>query len=1173
MNRRSKLGRRTGKKAFPGGFSLIVTVSMLVLLALLGVGLLSLSSVTLRSSRADLSQAEARSNARMAAMMAIAQLQSMTGLDTRVTASAKLMDENNVEAAGVWRSWEGSNHNNDGMPIPPNYDLKRRVGNPEEPLGGDGSGRFLGYLTSTSFMEQGNGTTVPGASTTGISGYVKMVSDGTVEDADEVYLEPTYVGSANNSRAGAISWWTTGDNSKALVNVGQFEEPNLASEWQQRLRGNRLPDPSVFGLQELDSMTPEDTYLASKGSLQLLDSTDLDGDEFYDLTTYSRGLLTNVATGGWRKDLSLFSENYNSLPRSRLRLFGVEPGEHLLYSRATSSSRPSNALLYHWADYLGSASAPAWQQTPPVCSWTALVNYMKSYEKLRSSSPSSVVMSPSAGSVTNKGTSGRYSFQEEIRMHPQVARIQWVFSLGSTRATGRDYYPGIVVTPIITLWNPYNVSLSLRDFVINFDEVFPLRLSYEIAGKAYNDIPLNRIVNNSILADFPSVVLGPGENKVYGMNNTTPVTNNGRQTMTLREGYQPNGGAIFRELDNNSMIEVSGSDTFRITNVKFSAQGLEGVGSSEGIGVRFQVNSSASNNAEIIVMSYDTNELGGESIIDQLYPPITAPLPVRVADVAGSKNIPFATATLGLRMVSPPPTDARFESIRTKGMLQANPLQHYAEVGAANDGNAINNLAGSGAYHTVNAPYDFVIQEAQHWNDSAVTVEFDRSTNQGYIVSGTTSLDGLNRCVLAEIPTRPLQSLADLQHFDVRNNNQMPPFQFNLIGNASAHPVFAPDQVAITTSGQFAGLSNDDSYLLNHVLFDDWFMSSIAPDPRDFSRQIERSAEEVFLDFLEGDEELPNWYYLAGDLAGEEEPEDLADKYVSGGVDSESGLYPFETVASLLEVDGMFNINSVSVDAWRAILKRNRDLEVPHFNASGSVTVENSEEPAFPRTTVASDVNTKGSSVTGVLHGEGALVGGYPTLTDTQIDALAEEIVEQVRERGPFLSLAEFVNRQLTQNTDRALAGTIQRALDILAESQDSSKNPFLELIQSGQEITRQPPGSTDYKFPEAALGSTNFGVPGWVRQADILRSLAPIMSARDDTFTIRAYGDSRDRSGEIIAQAWCEVVVQRTPKYVDDADSPQVIPFSDEMTSEENRRFGRRYQLLSFRWLNEDEV
>lgn len=84
-----------------------------------------------------------------------------------------------------------------------------------------------------------------------------MVSTGTLDTADEVFLEPTIISNSEGDETGAFSWWTTGDNSKALVNVDSEEEAVSESEWQHRLRGNRLPDPDIFGLAELDDMTTE----------------------------------------------------------------------------------------------------------------------------------------------------------------------------------------------------------------------------------------------------------------------------------------------------------------------------------------------------------------------------------------------------------------------------------------------------------------------------------------------------------------------------------------------------------------------------------------------------------------------------------------------------------------------------------------------------------------------------------------------------------------------------------------------------------------------------------------------------------------------------------------------------------------------------------------------------
>jgi len=53
-------------------------------------------------------------------------------------------------------------------------------------------------------------------------------------------------------------------------------------------------------------------------------------------------------------------------------------------------------------------------------------------------------------------------------------------------------------------------------------------------------------------------------------------------------------------------------------------------------------------------------------------------------------------------------------------------------------------------------------------------------------------------------------------------------------------------------------------------------------------------------------------------------------------------------------------------------------------------------------------------------------------------------------------------------------------------------------------------------------------------------------------------------------ARAWCEAVVQRMPAYVDGSNSVDDRPSE---LNPINARFGRRFSIVSFKWLSPDEI
>ena len=106
--------------------------------------------------------------------------------------------------------------------------------------------------------------------------------------------------------------------------------------------------------------------------------------------------------------------------------------------------------------------------------------------------------------------------------------------------------------------------------------------------------------------------------------------------------------------------------------------------------------------------------------------------------------------------------------------------------------------------------------------------------------------------------------------------------------------------------------------------------------------------------------------------------------------------------------------------------------------------------------------------------------------------------------------------------------------------------------------------------FDKSMVKETSAGLPGYLKQQDILRPLAPIMTCRGDTFTIRVFGESiNPTTGDPTGKAWCEAVVQRIPGYTDDVIAAWELPPENS----NNNRFGRRLKVIKFRWLGSDEV
>jgi len=267
----------------------------------------------------------------------------------------------------------------------------------------------------------------------------------------------------------------------------------------------------------------------------------------------------------------------------------------------------------------------------------------------------------------------------------------------------------------------------------------------------------------------------------------------------------------------------------------------------------------------------------------------------------------------------------------------------------------------------------------------------------------------------------------------------------------------------------------------------------------------------------------------------------------------------------------VFNVNSTSVAAWKAFLRANRNLAIDYAQSGGT---DGSSGSPFPSST------SPAAPGNGAAPCAAALWSGFSRLSDSQVELLAQKIVDEVKLRGPFMSLADFINHRVgTPKTAANYLGALQAAIE--AANINSA-------VQSGAGgVAPVYSGAISKYLPDPLpIGNrkTTTGIATDITQADLLLPLAPRLAARSDTFRIRGYAEVRSQDGsKILARTTCEAVVQRFPEYMDPAtDATNNEPW-DEATNplapsasklnSINQKFGRRFKLVTFRWLNSIEA
>ena len=252
---------------------------------------------------------------------------------------------------------------------------------------------------------------------------------------------------------------------------------------------------------------------------------------------------------------------------------------------------------------------------------------------------------------------------------------------------------------------------------------------------------------------------------------------------------------------------------------------------------------------------------------------------------------------------------------------------------------------------------------------------------------------------------------------------------------------------------------------------------------------------------------------------------------------------------------------------------------------------------------------------------------GFANLSDTQIANLANAIVAENKARfaittrserdlakapgsrlfgglpkatTPYLGLSEFINRFLTPETWASRCGALQAAIFRADQTYNAGLSDRLFANVADRKLTQDSlKTATSSWFPNpenieltAQTGTsrahTAMAAPGNLLQSDLLQSLGPALATRSDTFSLRCYGEAALDNGEI-GSAWMEVVVQRIPEFVDPtnaaetgagvpkplkiAPSAATDPTLSTALTPVNNVLGRRFKIVSMRWLKADEI
>jgi hypothetical protein len=1099
---------------------------------------------------------QARANARLALEAALSELQQTAGPDRKVTARSGILGAGvaRPNLTGVWRSWE---IDPDNPPTSADYGAGRES-------------KFLRWLVSSADSEAPArldfARQAPDA-----DGSALLMGGGTLGDgapASGFVFGDKVAGETPGNR---YAWAVLDEGVKVRINTPfQNQTGSTAAATMELGAGERPGTEFIDGLGALgrnlfEAGSPEYETLARRIDPRgFIAASAAHGEGLpaalkgltHDVTYFSSGVFCDVAHGGLKNDFHLLVNGNLSRSHRGKRIFGNYPDPAPTWDAIRNYATIHRNLLNHEGAPLLKIQVPRLYRPYYVRSGNITPN------------PGGILKGP--------------------LLVPTVARVQMVFSIVSRdlhggwddrfEGTGYKYMLHLVYSPVVTLHNPFNVALEFDSMKLEFKCV-PFAVQFFRNGKAMSTkpVPLDRMFMYFENGQTPKLFsltlvsgtegqpirLQPGEVRVFGPDIDPDSTfGDGRNSFfdwrsnlsnditcpprwfSSSNGYDVNW-LVPRMMSDGPADDPENGRYGGVIALKANDR-IEAKVWPRSISAsknKFQVACSIKSGRRkyscgVISVDYQSKE----NLETLTSAPITMPSPTQTNRIYESNE----TILMNYKRIMP----IALFSLQGRTTNTA----HYPGkpwcFAHANSGVSAHTI---GTDPPASGTHEINLSKLRDYGGEGQYLETD-PWHHGYFISGDSLVNGARFGVLYDVPLGPVQNFSSLNGVNWTSAVGDTPRFAQPIGNSWAHPLISPDKCREPDSGD---RQIDHSYLANLAFYDHFYFSGFADRTGPFGD--DKSATDLADAFARG-------HSLDDPRMLLYRPDSGVAKDLPALVASSDG---YRKVGAWQMMNGAFNVNSTSVQAWKAMLASIHDADamVNQVDPDG----ENSELEALPdpgegkvRISRFRLPASKGDAP-GMRANEIYWLGARE-YSDEELEHLAEKIVEQVRERGPFLSMGDFVNRHLdASNLDHALRGALQQAID------ESGLNTLPEGSTMGRDIPLSEVSDLGYRFPEAAAGPSHQGAPGFLCQADLLAVLGNAAAVRSDTFTIRAYGEVADDSGNPLGKAWCEAVVQRVPDWFDPSDEAATPP--DELSSEANRTRGRRFRLVSFRWLSEDDV